>query len=248
MTMFNQSIMNQYANDFTRATQVYYLELKKYKPLTKAKEKRLLKLARKGNLKAKNDLLEANLKFVFDIAKHYTGRGVPISDLISEGNEGLLKAVDKFDESQDVKFISYAVWWIKQSMLSLINKRKLINTVEIDNTQPNDYIIEKTISDDEDEIITKSDKLFSNENDESSLETARVQKEVVGKLLNVLNKREKEILENYYGLNDNKQLTLAEIGEKFNLSSERVRQINLKSMKKLRTKIMLLNDFEDLLG
>ena len=84
--------MNQYANDFTRTTQVYYLELKKYKPLTKTKEKRLLKLSRKGNLNAKNEILEANLKFVFDVAKHYTGRGLSISELISEG---LIKPVTR---------------------------------------------------------------------------------------------------------------------------------------------------------
>ena len=73
--------MNQYANDFTNTVKIYYDDLKKYKPLTKAKEKRLLKLSRKGNLKAKNEILESNLKFVFDIAKHYTGRGLSISEL-----------------------------------------------------------------------------------------------------------------------------------------------------------------------
>ena len=238
---------NQYANDFTRTTQTYYNELKKYKPLTKAKEKRLLKQVRKGNLNAKNELLEANLKFVFDIAKHYTGRGIPISDLISEGNMGLLKAVDKFDEEQDVKFISYAVWWIRQSIISSINKRKLLNMVEMDSTQSNDTIIERNISDEEDEIVYRNDKFFSNENEENIAETSQNQKEIITRLLNVLNAREKEIIENYYGLNDCKELTLAEIGEKFNLSSERVRQINNKSLKKLRTKILLLNDFEDLL-
>lgn len=246
--MFNQSIMNQYANDFTRTTQTYFNELKKYKPLTKAKEKRLIKQVRKGNLKAKNELLEANLKFVFEIAKHYTGRGVSISDLISEGNMGLLRAVDKFDETQDIKFISYAVWWIRQAILASINKKKLINMVEIDSTESNDNIIEKTISDDEDEIVYRNDKFYSNEAEEHLVENGQAQKEVVAKLLNVLNAREKEILENYYGLNNCKELTLAEIGEKFNLSSERVRQINKKSLKKLRTKILLLNDFEDLLS
>lgn len=240
--------MNQYANDFNKTVVTYYNELKKYKPLTKAKEKRLLKLTKKGNIKAKNELLEANLKFVFDVAKHYTGRGVAISDLISEGNMGLLKAVDKFDETQDIKFISYAVWWIKQSIISSINKKKMLKLVEIDNTQPNDNVIEKSIADDEDEVVSKNDMFFSNESEEHMAETSKAQKEIIGKLLNVLNDREKEIIENYYGLNNNKELTLAEIGEKFNLTSERVRQINKRSLKKLRSKILLLNDFEDLLG
>ena len=113
---------NQHANDFTRTTEVYFEELKRYKPLTKAKERRLLKKCKKGNLKAKNEILESNLRFVFDIAKHYTGRGVSISELISDGNVGLLRAIDKFDETKDVKFISYAVWWIKQAMLESIKK------------------------------------------------------------------------------------------------------------------------------
>ena len=240
--------MNQYANDFNRTTQTYYNELKKYKPLTKAKEKRLLKQVRKGNLKAKNELLEANLKFVFDIAKHYTGRGVAISDLISEGNMGLLRAVDKFDETQDVKFISYAIWWIRQAILAAINKKKLLNMVEIDATQSNDYVIERNISDEEDEIVSKNDKSFSNESEENFIETTQTQKEIIARLLDILNAREKEIVESYYGLNNNKELTLVEIGEKFNLSSERVRQINKRSLKKMRSKILLLNDFEDLLG
>ena len=127
--------MNQYVNDFTRTTQLYFDDLKKYKPLTKAKEKRLLKLSKKGNVKAKNEILESNLKFVFDVAKHYTGRGLSISELISEGNRGLVKAIDKFDEAKDVKFISYAVWWIRQSMFEAIKKKKLLSLVELDSTE-----------------------------------------------------------------------------------------------------------------
>ena len=94
--MFNYK-MSQYANDFTRTTEIYYEELRKYKPLTKSKERRLLKKCKKGNIKAKNEILESNLKFVFDVAKHYTGRGLSILELISEGNMGLLRAIDKFD-------------------------------------------------------------------------------------------------------------------------------------------------------
>ena len=101
--------MNQYANDFTHTVRVYYDDLKSTKPLTRAKEKRLLRLSKRGDMKARNELLEANLKFVFDVAKRYSGRGVPMGDLISEGNIGLIRAIEKFDESNDVKFISYAV-------------------------------------------------------------------------------------------------------------------------------------------
>ena len=152
--------MNQYANDFTNTVKIYYDDLKKYKPLTKAKEKRLLKLSRKGNLKAKNEILESNLKFVFDIAKHYTGRGLSISELISEGNMGLMRAIEKFDEEKDIKFISYAVWWIRQAMLEAIKKKRLLTMVEIDPTESNDTIFERKIADDEDENVSLYKKSF----------------------------------------------------------------------------------------
>lgn len=239
---------NQYANDFCRTVQVYYDDLKKYKPITKAKEKRLIKQSKKGNIKAQNELLEANLKFVFDVAKRYTGRGVPISDLISEGNMGLIRAINKFDENQDIKFISYAVWWIKFYILEAIKKKKLLNIVEIENAETNPNALETTISDEEDEVVGRSDKTFSNESEEHKREVSQAQKEIIGKLLNVLNKREKEIVENYYGLNNCKELTLVEIGEKFNLSSERVRQINRKSLRKLRSTMLLYDDMKELLG
>lgn len=240
--------MNQYANDFTRTVVAYYDDLKKYKPLTKTKEKRLLRQSRNGSIKAKNELLEANLKFVFDIAKHYTGRGLSISDLISEGNIGLLRAVDKFDETKDVKFISYAVWWIRQAMSEAIKKKNILTLVEIDPSKSNDAIFERSVSDDEDEVLGRNDTSFSDEKDEHSRELLMNQKEVVSKLLKTLNGREREIIESYYGLGENDELTLTDIGKKYNLSSERVRQIKKQSLKKLRTKMLLLEDTEDLLS
>ena len=232
--------MNQYVNDFTKTVRVYYDDLKKYKPLTKAKERRLLKKCKKGNLKAKNEILESNLRFVFDIARHYTGRGVPISELISDGNMGLLKAIDKFDESKDVKFISYAVWWIRQAMLESIKKKNAINFVEIEPNTDNDASMDKKlIEDDEDDTSFNND--FSNENDEKEREIKIEQKNIVIKLLNVLDERERDVIESYYGINDKKELTLTDIGKKYNLSSERVRHIKKKGLMKLRTKMLLLN-------
>ena len=232
--------MNQYVNDFTKTVRVYYDDLKKYKPLTKAKERRLLKKCKKGNLKAKNEILESNLRFVFDIARHYTGRGVPISELISDGNMGLLRAIEKFDESKDVKFISYAVWWIRQAMLESIKKKNAINFVEIEPNTDNDASMDKKlIEDDEDDVSFNND--FSNENDEKEMEIKIEQKNIVIKLLNVLDERERDVIESYYGINDKKELTLTDIGKKYNLSSERVRQIKKKGLMKLRTKMLLLN-------
>ena len=237
--------MNQYANDFTETVRVYYDDLKKYKPLTKAKERRLLKKCKKGNLKAKNEILEANLRFVFDIAKHYTGRGVPISELISDGNMGLLRAIEKFDESKDVKFISYAVWWIRQAMLESIKKRNAINFVEIEPNIDNDSLMDKKlIEDDEDDVSFNND--FSNENDEKNREVTENQRNIITSLIGTLSDRERDIVENYYGINDKKELTLTDIGKKYNLSSERVRQIKLNAIRKLRSKILLYDDLEDL--
>ena len=237
--------MNQYVNDFTETVKVYYDDLKKYKPLTKAKERRLLKKCKKGNLKAKNEILEANLRFVFDIAKHYTGRGVPISELISDGNMGLLRAIDKFDESKDVKFISYAVWWIRQAMLESIKKRNAISFVEIEPNTDNDSSMDKKlIEDDEDDVSFNND--FSNENDEKSREVTENQRNIITSLIGTLSDRERDIVENYYGINDKKELTLTDIGKKYNLSSERVRQIKLNAIRKLRSKILLYDDLEDL--
>lgn len=237
--------MNQYANDFTETVRVYYDDLKKYKPLTKAKERRLLKKCKKGNLKAKNEILEANLRFVFDIAKHYTGRGVPISELISDGNMGLLRAIDKFDESKNVKFISYAVWWIRQAILESIKKKNSINFVEIEpNTDNDSYIDKKLIEDDEDD--TSFNHEFSNENDEKNKEISENQRNIITNIIGTLSDRERDIIENYYGLSNAKELTLNEIGKKYNLSSERVRQIKLNAIRKLRSKILLYDDLEDL--
>lgn len=240
--------MNQYANDFTRTVVAYYDDLKKYKPLTKSREKHLLRLCRNGNTKAKNELLEANLKFVFDIAKRYTGRGLSISDLISEGNMGLLRAIDKFDESKDVKFISYAVWWIRQAMSEAIKKKKMLTMVEIDPNTSNDVVFERNVSDEEDEVLGKNDTSFSNGEEEEKKELGATQKEVVGKLLGSLNKREREIIESYYGLGNNDEMTLYEIGKKYNLSSERVRQVKLAAIRKLRSSMLMYNDMEELLS
>lgn len=238
---------NQYVNDFTDVVRIYYDDLKKYKPLSRAKEKKLLRKCKKGNLQAKNEILEANLRFVFDMARHYTGRGVPISDLISDGNMGLMRAIDKFDDSKDVKFISYAVWWIRQAMLESIKKRKLMNLVDINADENNDKSFDsKMIYDENDEEPYNGNDL-SNEYDEKKKEVSENQKIIVSELLDTLNERERDIIENYFGINDKKELTLTDIGKKYSISTERVRQIKLNCLKKLRSKMLLYEDFEDFL-
>lgn len=230
--------MNQYANDFTDNVKIYYNELKKYNHLSKEEEKELISKCRNGDIDARNRLLEANLKFVFDVAKRYTGRGVAISDLISEGNMGLMKAYEKFDEEKDVKFISYAVWWIKQSISECIKRNTLRRLNEINKEEETTHIVEKS-DDEEDDSVTAYEMTYSDESDRRSNEIENEQKTSVSILLSHLNNRERQVIEYYYGINDNKELTLFEIGKEMHLSSERVRQIKVTAMKKLRSYVLI---------
>ena len=108
--------MNNYVNDFNEAVVNYYESLKKCKPVSREEERRLVKLAKQGDILAKNKILESNLRFVFNVAKNYRGCGISINELISEGNMGLIKAVEKFDVTKGYKFSTYATWWIRQAI------------------------------------------------------------------------------------------------------------------------------------
>lgn len=238
--------MNQYANDFTDNVKIYYKELNKYKHLTKEEEKELISRCRDGDIDARNQLLEANLKFVFDVAKKYTGRGVAISDLISEGNMGLIRAYEKFDETKDVKFISYAVWWIKQAMLECIRKNNIKEMNETSDEERINPVFEKAVVDDEDEYVTSYETTYSDEYDTRENEIEEGHKTYVSFLLAHLTNRERHVIESYYGFNDNKELTLFEIGKEMHLSSERVRQIKVTAMKKLRSYALIDDNFEEI--
>lgn len=233
--------MNNYVNDFNEAVVNYYESLKKCKPVSREEEKKLVKLAKQGDILAKNKLLESNLRFVFNVAKNYRGCGISINELISEGNMGLIKAIDKFDEKKDVKFISYAVWWIRQGIQAYIKTKgcgRSVTTVDEDSIKEN--ITEQDILDDEDEVVNKNDTILSNEEDEFNREVQINQDVIVSKLLSSLEPREKIIIEKYYGLNGNKSKNLEEIGEELNLSKERVRQIKMTCFKTLRTEVMMM--------
>ena len=236
--------MNQYANDFTHTVRVYYDDLKNTKPLTRVKEKRLLRLSKRGDTKARNELLEANLKFVFDVAKRYSGRGVTMGDLISEGNLGLIKAIEKFDESNDVKFISYAVWWIRHSMLDAIQKRKLTESVELESGVSNDNVFAAKLADDEDdEVDGYNPSPFEDEGD--TRERMNKQNALINKMFSNLNQREMKVINHYFGIDGNKKMNLIEIGEELGITSERVRQIKGSAIKKMRSNALLFDNVED---
>ena len=238
--------MNQYANDFTDTVKIYYDDLKRTKPMTRAKERRLLRQCRQGSLKARNEIGESNLKCVFDVARRYTGRGVAISDLISEGNMGLMYAIDKFDESKDVKFISYAVWWIRHSMLDAIRRKKLKSLVEVepDDTYNNMSVIHS--EDEEDEEVKKVDTFFSDSSEEFEREMQATQTKLINNIMSSLSEREEMIINHYYGINGSEKLNLIEIGNKMGITSERARQIKNQGIKKMRSNALLLSDCEHL--
>ena len=235
--------MNQYANDFTSTVRTYYDELKRTKPLSRMKERKLLKLAKRGDLKARNEILEANLKFVFDVAKKYTGRGVSIGDLISEGNLGLVKALDKFDESKNVKFISYAVWWIRHSMLDAIQKKELMNSVEIEPGNCNDSLFDKKFSDDDDEPYTNETGFTV----DSTIERMSEQNSLINKMFSNLSKRELKVITHSFGIDGNRKMNLIELGNELGITSERVRQIKTNAIRKMRSSAMMFDNVEDLI-
>lgn len=252
----------------------YFKDVKKTEKLTLEKECELAIRIQNGDVKAVNELVETNLKFVVTIAKEYQGQGLSLPDLISEGNYGLIKAAHKFDHTKGFKFISYAVWWIKQSILQSLNdnariirlptnvvnklqqlKRDIEKFEFLNEREP---IIGEEINEAGDVIrkvatgsITLNDKI-NDEGDElhEVIEDSMFKdddefyvinddiKDELDKTLKVLDKREREIIESYFGINLNGEpMTLEVIGEKFNLSKERIRQIKNKALRKLRHNI-----------
>ena len=107
-------------SDSNRSLSRYLEEIGKYEPLPPVREIELAQRVKKGDQIALNELTEANLRFVVSVAKDYQGQGLPLTDLINEGNLGLIKAAERFDETRGFKFISYAVWWIRQSILQAL--------------------------------------------------------------------------------------------------------------------------------
>ena len=178
------------------------------------------------------------------MAKKYSGRGVPMGDLISEGNLGLIKAIEKFDESNDVKFISYAVWWIRHSMLDAIQKRKLTESVELESGISNDNVFSAKLSDDdEDEVDCYSSLPFEDKNDIN--ENMNKENAFINKMLSSLNQREMKVISYYFGIDGNKRMNLIEIGEELGITSERVRQIKGSAIKKMRSNALLFDNVED---
>lgn len=211
----------------------YFEELKKYKPLSKKEEHELCVKIKKGDKDAFDKLVTSNLKFVVKIAKQYRKYCSNFSDLISEGNLGLIKAARNFDETRNTKFISYAVWWIRAFIQEYIDNNNKINSVIVDdyvfNKQDDDYEVTSTLinSEFEDEMINAQSRNSS-----------------LNELMSCLEKRERLILSLYFGLYGKKESTLDEIGQEMSLTKERVRQIKDKAIVKIKTKALMSDEFD----
>lgn len=144
----------------------------------------------------------------------------------------------------DVKFFSYAVWWIRQAMQSFVRKAQLSNNMEKGDDELNSIVKENAVSDDEDDVISRKDVVLSNEEDERNKEVSNNQRVVVEKLMVGLDGREKMIIEQYYGLNGEKEQNLEEIGNKLGISKERVRQIKKRILFRMRSEVLCMDNVE----
>lgn len=274
-TMRQLKITKSITNRESAALDKYLQEIGHEDLISIEEEIELAQRIKKGDRKALEKLTKANLRFVVSVAKQYQNQGLSLPDLINEGNLGLIKAAEKFDETRGFKFISYAVWWIRQSILQAIAEQsrivrlplnqvgsvnkinRILNKFEQEHERrpnvdeiadqidlPEDKIVEamkvngKHISVDapimEGEDSSLLDVLPNTESpmadNELVMESLR---EEVASALNVLNERERNIIECFYGINQ-REMTLEEIGDKFGLTRERVRQIKEKALRRLR--------------
>ena len=210
------------------------------------------------------ELLEGNLRFVITVSKQYQNQGLDLPDLIAEGNYGLMKAIENFDWTKGLRFISYAVWWVRQSFLQALNEtartiRLPVNVVqelhrakkELDSagvalpekfaTLPYTINLDKPLNEEGDTLLD----IIVNPNAEladANLSTEDTLKKKLIEMLDVLDNRERVIIEDYFGLSGNTR-TLEDIGGDFSLTKERVRQIKEKALRKLRNETSSLFDY-----
>jgi len=255
---------------------LYFNEINRIPMLTREQEEKTARAAAAGSISAREKLVNANLRFVVSVAKKYQGLGLPLEDLISEGNVGLLNAVDRFDVDKGYHFISYAVWWIRQAVMSaLCEKARMIRLpvnratelVKIEKARKmikSEYSPEEEITEIADildlekahvsDLINISREILSLDNPISnegclslkdSIEDTQytapdIHAEMksmeidIENVLDTLEKEEADIIRCHFGLGHQLPMSLKEIGVRYNLSKERIRQIEEKALSRLR--------------
>ncbi len=269
-------ISKQITNRESQSLDKYLQEIGKVDLLTPDEEVELAKRIKEGDQIALEKLTKANLRFVVSVAKQYQNQGLSLGDLINEGNLGLIKAAQRFDETRGFKFISYAVWWIRQSILQALAEQsrivrlplnrvgslnkisktfseleqkferepspeELADALEVTTAEVVDTmkISGRHVSMDAPFVQGEENSLLdvlendSEQTPDSGLMTDSLRREVQ-RALSTLTQRESDVITLYFGLNGEHALTLEEIGEKFNLTRERVRQIKEKAIRRLR--------------
>ena len=217
--------------DINESVKEYFKSLNGVKPLKRKEERNLLfEYHINKNIDARNKFI-SNLKYTCSLANTYRGKGVDFEDLLSEANDGLIEAIEKYDLTQNVKLITYAKWWIIQRLNACIanNNKFLYDDIPIDNS--------KEVSDDE-EIVDSHFNSFQVDSNENNIK--KDNKILVNNLLKVLTERERDIIISYYGIYGGKE-NLEKIGLRYNLTKERIRQIIEYSFKKLRTEALRTN-------
>jgi len=269
-------ITKQVTNRETASLDKYLQEIGKVDLITAEEEVKLAQLIKQGDQRALEKLTKANLRFVVSVAKQYQNQGLTLPDLINEGNLGLIKAAQRFDETRGFKFISYAVWWIRQSILQALaeqsrivrlplNKIGSINKInkafqELEQhfqrppsaeelaakleMTPEDVkesmrnsgrhqSMDAPLVDGEDSNMYDVMRSDESPNPDQELMTESLRTEI-NRSLDTLTPREADVIRSYFGLNGASPMTLEEIGEEFDLTRERVRQIKEKAIRRLK--------------
>lgn len=271
-------ITNSITNRDDKALEKYLSDISKEDMITVDDEIRLTRKIKEGDQEALDKMVRANLRFVVSVAKQYQGQGLPLVDLISEGNLGLIKAAKKFDETRGFKFISYAVWWIRQSILDALSEKARVIRIPLNQVGTLSKINKAFSRLEQDlgrapsleeiaqELDLPEDKVkgtvYSSRNhvsydapmggdsenstmieiisDKESLSTDFItEKESlitdVERALDILDNKSKDIIKLIYGIGQPYPISLEEVGRKYCMSTERVRQIKQKGIKRLRS-------------